>query len=303
MEELRTLDLCESGIRDAPEGLKRSVNLRSFDSNGSELRKLPLGVLPKLAHLQYLNLGSKLYAEGREMAPIGSMDGYNKIVRLSCIAQGWQWEERLLLPREVELLIIERFVEDDLRSLMNIPSFHQVTNMKNCMIGKVKSTECVVPLPMDFPSHRYTALRSLEFLRLHSLEDLRVLVEVEENFAAASAFPRTLPKGNTFWGFRLVSASLEMGNHHLSYHSSAGSHNLRWIEIKYNDMGWWKLVEWGTISGRSSSLSLMSSIGLANETLVARSYSFSATYRGHVPELDGWRGSMPESITSNINTP
>ncbi|XP_056167326.1 disease resistance protein At4g27190-like [Syzygium oleosum] len=74
MEELRTLDLCESGIRDAPEGLERLVNLRSFDLNGSELRKLPLGVLPKLAHLQYLNLGSKLYAEGREIMSMRNLE-------------------------------------------------------------------------------------------------------------------------------------------------------------------------------------------------------------------------------------
>ncbi|KAL3736191.1 hypothetical protein ACJRO7_025186 [Eucalyptus globulus] len=58
MEELRTLDLCESGIRVGEIGKSKS-----FDLNGSELRKLPLGVLPKLAHLQYL--GSKLYVEGR----------------------------------------------------------------------------------------------------------------------------------------------------------------------------------------------------------------------------------------------
>ena len=74
MEELRTSDLCESGIRDAPEGLERLVNLRSSDLHGSEPRKLPLGVLPKLAHLQYLNLGSKLYAEGREIMSMRNLE-------------------------------------------------------------------------------------------------------------------------------------------------------------------------------------------------------------------------------------
>ncbi|KAL3736190.1 hypothetical protein ACJRO7_025185 [Eucalyptus globulus] len=85
----------------------------------------------------------------------GGVEDCSKIVRSSGVAHGWH-----------ELLIIERSVEDDLRSLMDIPTFHQI-----------------------------------------HLEDLRVLVEQEENFAAASAFPRALSEDNTFWGLKKLEIS------------------------------------------------------------------------------------------------
>ncbi|XP_030931361.1 disease resistance protein At4g27190-like [Quercus lobata] len=51
---LRKLDLEGAGITEVPDGLEMLVNLKFLNLNASELKVMPLGILPKISHLQYL---------------------------------------------------------------------------------------------------------------------------------------------------------------------------------------------------------------------------------------------------------
>ena len=51
---LRKLDLEGTGITEVPDGLEMLVNLKFLNLNASELKVMPLGILPKMSHLQYL---------------------------------------------------------------------------------------------------------------------------------------------------------------------------------------------------------------------------------------------------------
>ncbi|XP_050247407.1 disease resistance protein SUMM2-like [Quercus robur] len=51
---LRKLDLEGTGITEVPNGLEMLVNLKFLNLNASELKVMPLGILPKISHLQYL---------------------------------------------------------------------------------------------------------------------------------------------------------------------------------------------------------------------------------------------------------
>ncbi|KAL4619482.1 hypothetical protein ACB092_06G082200 [Castanea dentata] len=51
---LRKLDLEGTGITEVPDGLEMLVNLKFLNLNASELKVMPLGILPKISHLQYL---------------------------------------------------------------------------------------------------------------------------------------------------------------------------------------------------------------------------------------------------------
>ena len=52
----RKLDLGETGITKVPDGLEMLVNLEFLNLNAYELKVMPLGILPKLSHLQYLTV-------------------------------------------------------------------------------------------------------------------------------------------------------------------------------------------------------------------------------------------------------
>ncbi|KAK6946775.1 Leucine-rich repeat [Dillenia turbinata] len=51
---LRKLDLCDSGIREAPQGMGMLGNLRFLNLWAQNLQKLSMGILPRLSQLEYL---------------------------------------------------------------------------------------------------------------------------------------------------------------------------------------------------------------------------------------------------------
>ncbi|KAM4097655.1 hypothetical protein ACJW30_07G018100 [Castanea mollissima] len=53
---LRKLDLGETGITEVPDGLEMLVNLKFLDLNAFCLKVMPLGILSKISHLQYLTV-------------------------------------------------------------------------------------------------------------------------------------------------------------------------------------------------------------------------------------------------------
>ena len=53
---LRKLDLGETGIMEVPDGLEMLVNLKFLHLNAIGLKVMPLGILPKISHLQYLTV-------------------------------------------------------------------------------------------------------------------------------------------------------------------------------------------------------------------------------------------------------
>ena len=76
----RKLDLEEIGIIEVPDGLEMLVNLRYPSLNVRKLKVMPLGILPKLSHLQYLTLywrhskATKVYEE--EIASLKELETF-----------------------------------------------------------------------------------------------------------------------------------------------------------------------------------------------------------------------------------
>nr|POE85023.1 putative disease resistance protein [Quercus suber] len=56
LKTLNKLDLGQTGITEVPHDLEMLVDLRYLSLNASELKIMPLGILPKLSHLQYLTV-------------------------------------------------------------------------------------------------------------------------------------------------------------------------------------------------------------------------------------------------------
>ncbi|EOY12806.1 LRR and NB-ARC domains-containing disease resistance protein, putative [Theobroma cacao] len=69
---LRKLDLYHTGIEEVPHGMEMLVNLTYLALHSNNLKELPMGILPKLSHLQYLLTTS--YVRGEEATKLTKLE-------------------------------------------------------------------------------------------------------------------------------------------------------------------------------------------------------------------------------------
>ncbi|PHT52173.1 hypothetical protein CQW23_06635 [Capsicum baccatum] len=76
LKNLRVLDVFRTGIKEVPQGMENFVKLKVLDMGGTYLDELPKEILPKLSHLQYLNLPGRVDAPVEDLASLELLEAF-----------------------------------------------------------------------------------------------------------------------------------------------------------------------------------------------------------------------------------
>ncbi|KAM3744500.1 hypothetical protein ACB098_06G057000 [Castanea mollissima] len=226
---LGKLDLSETGITEVP-GLEMLVNLTYLNLDAWNLKIMPLGILPKLSHLQYLRFSCKVTVKGEEIERLKKLENvwvrfddlyeFCSFIRslekrqLACyqIKVGDVYRENqdrgkgvilevrnlgrggesLVLPEDVQYLEILEC--HDLTSLCDVPSLKHKRELKKICLWNCIGIEHVLS---SSSSSVTDSLQTLENLKLGYLDNLRGLFRKER--AASARVPPT-----TFSGLKVI---------------------------------------------------------------------------------------------------
>ncbi|TYI84862.1 hypothetical protein E1A91_D05G396300v1 [Gossypium mustelinum] len=235
LQELKKLDLCGTKIEEVPEGMDMLIKLRYLDLGVFTLKEIPVGLLPKLVHLQHLgfhwnNKRTSLKAE--EMEPLKKLEcltgcfedisEFNKFIssmqqskknlikyslhmgssfmdatrdKTVTIGGVQNWEGELIM-HPIEIQELNIFHCDYLRSLVDDnSSFKNAIDLRLCRIYDCKGIECVVSLS-SFASSFAHPFQSLEMLDLIALPKLSILIMKDAGIGSATT--STLAPSATF---------------------------------------------------------------------------------------------------------
>ncbi|XP_023926661.1 disease resistance protein At4g27190 [Quercus suber] len=228
LTRLRRLDLEQTGITKAPDGLKMLVNLTYLDLDAEYLKIMPLRILPKLSQLQYLRFSCKVKVKGQEIKRLKKLEnvwvrfddlyGFCSFIRslekrrLACY-QIQVGESEYVAYRNIEdigkVVILEecnlgrggeslvlpedmQYLEigecDDLTSLCDVPSLKHIRELKKICLHNCKGIEHVLS-----SSSVTDSLQTLEILELWDLDNLRGLLR-KERVASARVPPNTFSR-------------------------------------------------------------------------------------------------------------
>ncbi|KAM3696673.1 hypothetical protein ACJW31_06G056100 [Castanea mollissima] len=227
---LRKLDLSVIPITEVP-GLEMLVNLTYLNLDAWNLKIMPLGILPKLSHLQYLRFSCKVTVKGEEIERLKKLENvwvrFDDLYefcsfirslekrRLACyqIQVGESEEDRhrdiqdvgkgvilqkCNLGRGGESLVLPEDVQyleivecHDLTSLCDVPSLKYVRELKKIILRNCKGIEHVLS-----SSSVTDSLQTLEILELWGLDNLRGLFR-KERAASARVPPNTFSRLQT----------------------------------------------------------------------------------------------------------
>lgn len=244
LRALRTLDLSGSGIKRAPEGMERLVNLRFLDFSSSSLEEWRLGIMPQFSHLQYLNFyNCNVKTDAKDLANLRKIEtlkchfsearefsDYVKHVRDGCLrfyelhlGHGFirlpdnsryrravrigscQVNESILFPKDVQLVNINKL--DGVISLSDLSSLPLDTfrDLKICDISKCGGMKHFISLhALSSSFSQGIPLPSLEGLWLSDLRELACLIDFKEELPPSSMI-KLLPTGNgIFSGLKTV---------------------------------------------------------------------------------------------------
>ncbi|KAF8391232.1 hypothetical protein HHK36_023534 [Tetracentron sinense] len=86
-KELRVLDLSYTEIKELPHGIEGLVNLRRLDLSYTEkLKRFPIGILPKLPHLENLSMFKSRWRWSSKSLATGGAAGFEELLSSSQIA-------------------------------------------------------------------------------------------------------------------------------------------------------------------------------------------------------------------------
>ncbi|KAM4092677.1 hypothetical protein ACB094_06G058000 [Castanea mollissima] len=226
---LRKLDLLGTGITEVPDGLEMLVNLTYLNLYACNLKIMPLGILPKLSHLQYLRISHEVTVKVEEIERLKKLeivwvrfyDLYEFCIfirslektRLACYQiqvgeSGYDFAEDIedvgkgvildvrTLGRGGESLVLPEDVQSleivechDLTSLCDVPSLKHVWELKRIRLRKCEGIEHV----LSSSSSVTDSLQTLQFLDLWYLDNLRGLFR-KERAASARVPPNTFSR-------------------------------------------------------------------------------------------------------------
>ncbi|PHT24929.1 hypothetical protein CQW23_35416 [Capsicum baccatum] len=76
LKNLRVLDVSYTGIKEVPQGMENLVKLKVLGMGGIHLEELPKEILPKLSHLQYLNLPLCMNAPAEDLTSLEQLEEF-----------------------------------------------------------------------------------------------------------------------------------------------------------------------------------------------------------------------------------
>ncbi|KAH1046594.1 hypothetical protein J1N35_037378, partial [Gossypium stocksii] len=79
LQGLKKLNLCQTKIEEAPEGMDMLINLRYLDLYVVTLKEIPIGLLPKLSRLQHLRFdedNEKTSLKAEEVVPLEKLESF-----------------------------------------------------------------------------------------------------------------------------------------------------------------------------------------------------------------------------------
>ncbi|TYG71709.1 hypothetical protein ES288_D05G419700v1 [Gossypium darwinii] len=225
LQELKKLDLSETGIEEVPEGMDMLIKLSYLDLSVRTLKEIPAGLLPKLVHLQHLSFdvyNEKTSLKAKEMEPLKKLEcftgrfedisEFNKFIssmqqskknlikyslqvglanfphrrdKRVTIAEVQNWERELIM-HPIEIQELNILECDYLRSLVdNNSSLKNAIDLRICSITRCEGIECVVSLS-SFASSSAHLFQSLEELYLRDLPKLSALIMKDEGIGSAT---------------------------------------------------------------------------------------------------------------------
>ncbi|KAG4149713.1 hypothetical protein ERO13_D05G351100v2 [Gossypium hirsutum] len=232
LQELKKLDLYRTKIEEVPEGMDMLIKLRYLDLSVRTLKEIPVGLLPKLVHLQHLSFAvnnEKISLKAEEMEPLKKLEWFtgrfedmnelNKFISSmqqskknlikyhlhvglyfmptardkTVTIEGVQnWEGELIM-HPIEIQGLNIVKCDYLRNLVDGNSSFK--NAMDLRIYACKGIECVVPLS-SFASSSAHPFQSLEVLDLRDLPKLSALIMKDTGIGSATT--STLAPSTTF---------------------------------------------------------------------------------------------------------
>ncbi|XP_058002231.1 probable disease resistance protein At4g27220 [Hevea brasiliensis] len=137
LRELKRLDLRSSGVEEVPDGLEFLSKLMYLDLEGTSVKEIRPGILPKLSHLQFLKLPLTLAVEGEEVASLSKVETlycrFHDLVGFNTFVKSM---EELMIGSKFELLIGPFSQNMDDPMFLRRPKFDKNVVAYDCSIGK-----------------------------------------------------------------------------------------------------------------------------------------------------------------------
>ncbi|KAK4576556.1 hypothetical protein RGQ29_027199 [Quercus rubra] len=215
---LRKLDLGLTNIEEVPHGLEMLVNLTYLNLNACRLKTIPLGILPKLYHLQYLSVScdpNTVIVKGEEIASLKKLETFgghfNDLYEFNTYIRSLEKRQLACYQIEVGMSVMDDLISAEVsggKSIMlndcnlrkgeesfvlpkdvqalGILSCHEIRILDNC-----EGIEHVLSFSSSCSSSSCTlSLQTLEVLALSSLDNLQVLCRKEK--VASARFPHDI---------------------------------------------------------------------------------------------------------------
>ena len=235
---LKKLDISRSRIKEIPHGLEMLVNLTYLDLHAPDLKKMPLGILPKLTQLQVLKLNcfsASLRVNGEEIVKlkkleyfkgrfydinhfntyVGSLEevglitisnyflfvGENKAYDIKLINFDWYKESKLVILDECNLSLV--LLPKDVQTLVicrcdNLRSLLDASYLKHAKELKSIFIWGCQEIGDTLSLSYPFPLQSLEWVDLRSLDILRIPFGEERVASAPAVTPGTFSRLKKF---------------------------------------------------------------------------------------------------------
>ncbi|ESR65190.1 hypothetical protein CICLE_v10007349mg [Citrus x clementina] len=224
LSALKKLDLGGTEIDVVPQGLEMLAHLTYLDLNWTRILQIPDGMLSNLSRIQHLRLDRVAFENAEDILRLMKLEifgvrfdhlqDYHRYLSLQSrrrlskyyftveknaytYARG-EWdkyvslvelricENSVVLPRDIQQLHFNAC--GGMRSLRDVPSLKDTTDLRECVIYRCYEMEFVFCL-----SSCYGILETLEYLLLQRLVDLKAIFQIAEDEVNASSLRTQTP--------------------------------------------------------------------------------------------------------------
>ncbi|KAK9209315.1 hypothetical protein WN944_001681 [Citrus x changshan-huyou] len=194
---LEKLDLGGTKIDVVPQGLEMLTHLTYLDLNSYRLRKIPGGMLSNPSRIQHLRLDYIALENAEDILRLTNLEIFGvRFDNLQDYHQKWNGyvsfqglricENSVVLPHDIQELHF--YACGGMRSLRDVPSLKDTTDLRECVIYRCEQMEFVFCL-----SSCYGILETLEYLGLERLDNLKAIFQIAKDEVNASSLRTKTP--------------------------------------------------------------------------------------------------------------